>query len=329
MTKEILTQLEELTDKAKESLKDSGKFTDYLKPWKTIPALGEAYKKATENKDASFLQKLDIFWQSFKESVTGVQKEKEEVSKEADEAVSKTLDETMKDATDEVALDDSVQGEDLNFFKEGVATFVRSLKELDLSIQPHAFSALKKVKKATEGKSEKLNYNEASALVSVAAMTLVEFKKQYPNKTDFKNAFERFSKLSENSKFPIKKILSGSVLGIFKITDEKEGLKFLEALGITPSLGDLAGRGDASDAAELLSGISKQPIVNRDGIISLLNKRLLKKTSKSNVGKIIDLVNKMIVEKSNTISADNLADLVFYIDEEDLMGLKATLTGQR
>src|SRR3989338_676707 len=126
---------------------------DYLKPWKTIPALIEAWKKAKEKKDVGFFEKIGIFWKSFQKEMQEVDKKKAEVTQETTAAVAKTADATIKDAKDAVALPDSVSKDDRDLFDEVLAMGVASLKGLDDETEAKAHSGLAKIDKAAKGET--------------------------------------------------------------------------------------------------------------------------------------------------------------------------------
>lgn len=327
MLEQLKPQLEKIYEKA-------GSYLDYLKPWKTIPAFVKAFKKAKETKDEGFWKKLDIFWESFKQEIKGIEEEKKATTKEIEAEVAKGFDETLVDAKAETALDESVQSEDRQLYDEVLATSVSSFEEMTPENQGYALEGLKNVKKAANGESsETLSYEEASSLAAVGVLTLKKLKKQYPDERKFKEMLDKLSKISDKTKFPIQKLFSSNVLAIFKIKDQDEGLKFLNAIGITPSLGDFADSGNASEAGALLAGLSKNPVENKEGIVKFFKKHLFPNTEEENLRTAVTVINKMIIGGaeggSKEMDTEQLAKLAFLIHESDYDHLVTVLTGKR
>ncbi len=323
MLDQIKPHLEKIYEKA-------GSYLDYLKPWKTIPAFINAFKKAKESNDEGFFKKIDIFWKSFNQEVKGVEKEKGKTTADTEAEVSKGLEDTLKDAKAEVALDETVQGEDRKFYDEILATSVSSFEETSAENQGYALEGLKKTKED----SEDLSYEERSSLSGVGVITLKKLKIQYPDEEKFKEMLDKLSRISDKSKFPVQKLLNSNVLAIFKIKDKTEGLKFLAAIGITPSLGDVAEKGDASEAGDLLACVAKSPLERKEELVAFFKKYLFPSTEETKLEEVVKILNKMLVPASEggskQMDTEQLAKLAFcFENNNEFDRLIAVLTGQK
>ncbi|MFH1284085.1 MAG: hypothetical protein ABIH78_00650, partial [Candidatus Peregrinibacteria bacterium] len=289
----------------------------------------EAWEKAKENKDKGFFEKVKIFFSTFREEMNKVDEEQEEVSEETTKKVKQGVDETMKDAREAVALDKSVDKDDCEFHDEMVATAASSFEEMDEKYQTAGYGSVAKLQKAVEGKPEQMEFEEARAISGVAFMTLRKLKEQYPTKEKFKAALDRFAKISEKSKFPLEKLLSMSVLKTFKIKLPGVGDLFSGKLGKVTDLSDFMGElGLGMEDAWTLKGIRKSPPENRDEIVKILNEKIFKKTSATNVGRVTDILSKMIANKEDKLSTETLSELAFLIDNADFDNLVTVLVGK-
>jgi len=301
---------------------------DYLKPWKTVPALFEAAKIAKDNEDAGFFEKIKIFFKSFKEQMKKVDKKEEKISKETQESVEKGVDETLSDFKKEVDVDD-LEGDDKKNFNLVASTAVDSFESFENEVQAYALEGLKKWEKAANGSDEKMNMKEVQAVGAVAIKTMSEFKKLCLNDADnspekakklFKERLKSYQEATEDSNFPLKKLLKADVLGVFKVdleADDGGGLLGI-SIGAINALDKLQGLADAFslsvDDLQTLKGIGGKGETNAKAV-NLIDTKILPKTSTDNVGKIIELIKD---QAGSDIDVDFLTKLVFLADTNDL-----------
>lgn len=303
---------------------------NFLKVWRYPAALAKGVKKAKESSERWPHKRISVFWDSFKSAMAGVEDEANAVTGETEAAAVKSYEEMLGDVKSEIDVDDKLEGEDKEFFDETLATAVRSFKEGSAEIKGLALSGVKKIKDSEKKDEEAdLDDEEKTAVASVASLTLKNLKAQYPKAADFTKALKRLQKLSDKTKFPALAILQSSLLGVFKIRNKNDGKKFVTSMGISDSIGDYIGVGDASDAGELLSGIAKDPIENKDGIVKFFKAHIFKATSDSKVALVIEKLNKLIVSKARTMSTDQFVEFVNYIDPADYDHMAEIFAGKR
>lgn len=302
---------------------------DFLKDSKIMgPRFDNAMKKAKESKDKGFLSKILIFAKTFIFESGKITKEKKEVKAAASKAAKQGVDETMADARKVVNLDSIRDGKDKEFFDEVLAMSVTSYEGMDEDHQTSASVALGKIDEANEGKeAEPFTFDEAGSLMAVGFKTLKQLKARYPEREDFKSALDRIIKLSDSSSYPLKKLLSSHALKLFKITDKSEGLKFLNAFGIEASFGDAFGSGDASDAKDLMSDLSKKPMQKKEKVSAFMKEHIFPHTDNDDVSKVVEVLNEMITESGDSVNSRRLTDLVFYINPQDYDHLITALVG--
>lgn len=321
------------------------KFTEkfnYFKPGKLFSSAKEAFKKARADKDKGTLEKIGIFFSSFFEEMQKVDAEKTETTKATSAEVKKGVDETMADARKAVELKGDVSDEDKNFHDEVLAMAVTSFEGMDEGHQQSAHDAMVKIDNKANGKeATTFTFEEAGSLVAVGFKTLKQLKERFKTKEEFKAALDRIVKISDSSSYPFKKLLSADTLKLFAITDEAEGLKFLEAFGVEPSAGDIASKalslvgagsevkGDALKVKELMKGLAQSPIQNKDGIVDFMKQRIFPNTERDSIVKVVEILNEMITGSSDKINTEQLANLAFYIHGEDYDHLITALVGKQ
>lgn len=303
-------------------LKPVQKVLDYFKDTEVGGALKEAVKKAREKKDVGFFEKIKIFWSQFWKEMTETDKEKADATKDATDAVAKTADDTIKDAKEAFALPESVPKEDSEFFDEVLAMGVAGVKDLDDEAETKAHSGLKKIDKAVKGEGEEeLDIEESMAVAAAGISTLRQLRKRYGKEEEFKQALDRIVALSDKSKYPLKTFLTQRVLGLFRIKDDSEGLKFLERFGVP--------MGQAFHAKEMLENLSKHPVENPDEVAAFMKKYFFPNTSEGNVKVACETISEMIMKKESKAETDKLAKLAFLISESDYEHLVNALVGRQ
>lgn len=289
-----------------------------------LDKLKTAWDKATEDKDKNFIEKVGIFFMSFFSDMKELTEEEKKAAQQAEEEVKKGVDETVKGAQEAAKLADTVEKSDKEFYDEVLAMGVASLKSLDKDRQTSAYKGLNKLDAAAKGgASSKLEIDEACSLAGVGFMTFKKLKRKYPKKDDFKAALDRLSTVSDSSQYPLKKLLSKSVLGIFKVdigfSDAPEVYKFVSDFGI--------GLTDIPSVYSTLSGIGKNPMENEQEIVATMKRFFFPNTSEGDISSAVKLMNNLKVSGPVEVDTQTLTDLLFYINDSDHDRLVAVLTG--
>jgi hypothetical protein len=290
-------------------------------PLKVVPALVKAVKKARENQDAGFFEKLGIFWETFSNSMRGIEKEKKEVTKGAQAMVRGSITETTKRVQSAVKLKKKPKGKDKERFDKIIAVSVRGFGQLDGTTRGHTQKAVKKLGNTMKGQKETFNYNQVACLGASTTAVLLELKRQYPNKKKFKKALDHYLKISEGSNFPLKKLMKFSTLKIFKLKSFGDKFKLVRALGLLSPSG-VAG-------LVRLKGLAKSPIKDEAKIVKFFKKNVFKNTSSSNVKRIVKRINRIYLRGGNAMNTEDITELVFLIHDKDFKRLTKVLSGGR
>jgi len=312
---------------------------DKVKSWFSenkgeLPKIGgsrfeNALKKAKESKDVGFFKKIFIFAKTFLTESGEVKKEKEAVKGEASKTVEQGVDATMADARKLINLENVKDEKDRQFYDEVLAMGVTSYEGMDQAHQVSASTALTKIDQVAEGKKpENFTFEESASLIAVGIKTLKQLKTKYPKKADFKAALDRIVKISDSSSYPFKKLLNSDTLKLFSVSSDEEGLKFLNAFGIQASAGDLFGSGDATKVKDLMTGLGKSPIQNKEGIVDFMKKHVFPTTDKRDITHVVGILNEMITGDGDKLSSDKLTDLTFYLHDNDYDHLITALVGK-
>lgn len=299
-----------------ESVKEIVKY-----PLKAIPAFAKAVKKARENQDAGFFEKLGIFWETFTNSMRGIEKERKEVTKGTQAIISGSITETTKHVQAAIKLKKKPKEKDKQEFDKILAVSVRGFGQLDTVTKLHAQKAVGKLEKTMKGQKETLNYDQVACLGASTTAVLLELKRQYPNKKKFKKALDHYLKISEGSNFPLKKLMKFSTLKIFKLGGRWDQLKLVNALG-------LISRSGISGLLKL-KGLAKSPIKDEAKIVKFFKKNVFKNTSSSNVKRIVKRINRIYLRGGNTMNTEDITELVFLIHDKDFKRLTKVLSGGR
>ncbi|OGJ42595.1 hypothetical protein A3B60_03110 [Candidatus Peregrinibacteria bacterium RIFCSPLOWO2_01_FULL_39_12] len=313
----------------KEQEKDAAKTEKTAEKPGFFDKLKTAWDKATEDKDRHFIEKVGIFFSTFFSDMKELNEDEKKAVAEAEASVKKSLDETSKDAQKAVELADTVEKSDKEFYQEVLDMGVASLKSLDADRQKSAHLGLKKldtaVKTGKASEKEIFEIDEAFSLAGVGFMTFQKLKQKFPNKDDFKKALDRLSTVSDSSQYPLKKLLSRSVLGIFKVdiglTDVDDVYKFVSDFGIPVT--------EILSVKDTLSGIGAKEMddLQRQKIIDTMGKFFFPSTDIANVGYVVDLIRQLKLNGTAEIDTQTLTDLIFHIDDKDHSRLVAVLTG--
>lgn len=289
-------------------------------------SFSKAFEKAKKEKDAGWLDKIKIFFTSFWEEMTKVEKEKVAVTKETRGAVAVGIDETMGAAMEEAHLSENVTKDDRAFYAEMLATTVKNLKSLEANQQVYAIDGLEKIKKTSKGEEQNpLTFDEAQAISALGLMTLDNLREKYPNKSDFKTALDRFKKISDETDYPLSKLLRREVFALFKVDAGMRDIgkvnKLLGALEI-----DLS---EAMYAKKLFAGLKKDPIEHEEELVKFMKENIFTYTSEGNIAQALDIIHNIVIQDTVEIDTQMLTDLVFCINEEDYDTLVRALLGKK
>lgn len=304
---------------------------DYLKPWKTIPALFEAVKKALKNKDKGFVEKIQIFWDSFKAEVKGLDKEKEKVTKKTSDQVKEGVAKTLKATNEKLGLKPAdpnkspEQDKDLKELSEKVVAIgVNSFETLDEEHQKNASTGLEKIAKAAEGKQEQMTVSEAAATGGWALATLQSLKKESGNDpAKLKKTLDDFEKFSQKSKYPLNKLLTVSVLKVFKVSNPLSAYGYLDKL---------IGTWQMTKASLTIIPLLKKASLNEEDkteVAQFMKNNIFTHTSETNIKNAMAVIKTMITNKADHLSTENLAKLACYVDDRDYEKLIVLLAGKR
>ncbi len=309
---------------------------------KVGPSLLEAWNCAKDAKDKGWFEKAGIFLSKFKEEFDKLGKEKEDISKDADEAAKKTTDETMSDATEAVKLNESKVSDTgaVDSYKEALASGVASMKSLDANQQASAGKGLDKLGKAAKTtdkseleKLEHLDLDEFKAVAATALSTLKALKTKYPDKDKLKAALDQISKVSDSSEYPIVGLLKTSVLKILKpeigAGNALQAKSLAEAFGIEISINLLPPSISSpfKDAMALL----KEPELtdeNKTKVVTAYRKYIIPNTNESDATKVVDFVHDMVLKNPEELTTDQLAEIVSLVDAKDLDRIIGIFTGK-
>lgn len=295
-----------------------------------VPALMEAFEKARKEKDKGFVEKISIFWDSFKAELTGLSKEKAKVTKKTSEQVKAGVAATLESVNKKLALksidSNKAPDKDLKELSDKVrAIGVNSFETLDEEHQKEASNGLEKIAKAADGATgEQMTVAEATATGGWAVATLQKLKKESgDDPVKLKQTLDKFEKFSQNSKYPLGKLLKVSVLKVFKVSNPLSAYSYLNKIGI--------GVTDIPEVLDIASLVKKENLSDKDKtkVAQFVHEHLFKHTSESNLKNAIGVINTMLVNKADHLSTENLAKLACYIDDRDYDKLIVLLAGKR
>lgn len=291
-------------------------------PLRIPSALVKAVKKARENQDAGFFEKLGIFFSAFTDAMGGIEKERNAVSKGTQAAVTGSITRTMDAPRTRLNLRNiPKQPAAKQKIDKTLAVVTRGFGQLDRITQGHTRKALKKLKNRLQGESANLNYNEVTCLGASTTAILLELKRQYPNRAEFRKMLDHYMKVSEGSDFPLKKMMKFSALKVFRLDGLKNRWKLGKALGLI-SVGGVTG-------LIKLKGLMRNPIKDEAEIVNFFKDNVLKNTSASNVRRVVKRINKVYLRSGNTITIEDITEFVFLINNNDFKHLISVFSKNR
>lgn len=315
-----------------EKPKEMGK----LKVEKIPGAFSKAFEEAKKSGNKSWFEKISIFAKTFWNEIHGIESEKKEVSATAKAEVNKTLEARMATAKEATKLDAATATPDKEFYGEVLAMGVAASSEVPVEMQDALISGKDKLSKASKGeKPEDSTLNEVKALGAMGLLTITKLKAKYNDPTKFKEALDRLDKISDSSAYPLKKLLSGPVLQVFRIKIDllgEAGNFALNKLGFgykSDEMKLLDSFSLSTDDATKLKGLKEKPMQNEEEMAKIIKKSIFPNTSDSNIKDVMKIANKLIIEKPDHIDTQTLTDLVFKIDDKDTKRLIEILTGKK
>lgn len=314
----------------------AGTIKDKLKGLNFFPALSKAWDKAHESQKSGWMDKIGIFFSTFWKEMKDVKDEKTEVTEDTKRELAKGVTDTIADAQKAAALDDKkVDAPDKEFYDETMAMAVSSQKELDESRQADSLTALDTLEKVLSGSEvEPLTLNQNLALSGVGLKTLCKLKAKFSTPSQFKEALDRLDKISDNSKFPLKKLLSMSVLKIFKLKINKvsEGVDAVASIfgaAESPTMKLLDSFELPIDDAMKLKALKTSPIEDEPQVVTIMHKAFFPHTSEDKVKNVAHIINKLLVEKPDHLDTQIITDLAFNVEDADWSRMIEILTGKK
>lgn len=300
-----------------------------------FPALGSALKEAFQSKDKNFLQKIGIFWDSFKSKMDEVEKDKGSATKDAKEGTGKVVDKTLDGTRKAAGLKDGAEKADKEFYDEVLAMAHTSYRGLEDSHKSDFDKAFAQLDKAMKGESTgTLTIDQSAALGAVGLGLILKLKEKYPEREKFKEALVKLEKISENSSYPLKKILSMSVLSVFRVKIDKaaEGLSAIGAMvGMSekgPAMKLLDKFGMSQDEAKLFANLKTSPIEDEEEVVEVMKKRIFPNTDKEKVLVVAKKISEILKDKPTSLPLEALSEIVYNIDNTDLKRLFGILGGK-
>ncbi|MFA6305925.1 MAG: hypothetical protein WC651_04360 [Candidatus Gracilibacteria bacterium] len=277
-------------------------------------------------------EKIKIFFGTFMKEMGDVEKDKEKITEEAEEKASQAVGQTMDSAEKEIELDKSgIEEEDAESFQEAFALTVSAKRSMSPEQQIYAENGFNKLKKAVEGDSEEiLDLNEFKAVAATALSTLKALKAKYPDKDQLKAALDHIAEASENSNFPVAKLLQTSVLKVLKPEISSVSLvnPLDPAFDLRAKFGiDISALSGFGDALALLKE-EELSAENKEKVVAAYSKYIIPNTTESDVVKVVEFVHKMVIEKPENLSTEQLAEIVSLVDAKDLERIIAIFTGK-
>ncbi|MBD3330926.1 hypothetical protein GF354_05365 [Candidatus Peregrinibacteria bacterium] len=295
---------------------------DYLNPLKTLPSAFTALKEAVKIKNKSFWERVSIFWDSFKEEMGALNKEKEEVSSEARALIAKENSEVTDIVVDEINYHEQVEDNDQEFFRSNVIEPVLQNLGSDRFTEEqrgYIVDGLKKFKESSEGETPtQITEEQLSPTLAFSLMNLKKLKEQYPNSSDLKNHLDKIIEISANTDYPLEKLVTDRdillrVLNLedFSITE----LWKIRNLGFS-----LLGKFDLG--TEVFKMVD--PTLNeedRESVLSILGKKLFPNTLENvqnaeNLKTLYDHLYNTVSGKKG-MNTQILAEIITIIDVRD------------
>jgi hypothetical protein len=250
-------------------------------------------------------KRVQLFAQSMIDSVHKVHKEKEKAEKKAQQDAKTPVKNTMGAITEAVQTDDTLSDDEKKDVEKAAAEALRDHKKgLSAETKKHTAAGLAKVKKDKDD----LTLDEQLGLTATGIITLRALRKRF-KKPEFKKIIASLKSTSTKTKFPIKRVLSQSLVGVFKLNDEKSAELFLKRLRIQPQ---------NEETNKLFAKIGKglNP-TELDKVARMLKSRLFKKTKLGNVKKFLKLAKKLIKGSKSKLNVDDFTEFVYKIDPKD------------
>lgn len=307
--------------------------TDQVEKLNFVPRVGKALGKAWDKaKEAKGLMKIWVFGETFLNEIKEVKDAKDKATEDANNGIQQDINTTMGKVKESSGLQDSVTGEDKELYEKVEGMVAASFSDLDATHQGAAKSAFDQMDKAVKDKPfDALNLDQSTSLGAVALSVISKLKEKFPKKEDFQKALDKLDSITDNTNYPIKKLLSTEVLKVFKVKMDL-GVN-LESLGKAAEAADFLGKfgvglTDAMGVKDTLADLKEQPMKDEDGVVDTLKEYFLPNTDRSKIKVVVKTLNTMIATKATKLDTKILTTLVFNVENADLNHLITILSGK-
>ncbi len=289
-----------------------------------------AYERASKAKDKGMFERVKIFATTLVMEFLGLDEEQKAVTKKTETEVKSAVDDAMKGAKDKANLSGATP-EDSAAYDEVLAIGVASKASLDAEHTALADSAMGKVQERVAGKnSDMCTFDETTTMAGMALMTLAQLRDKYPDKFTFIKALQKFSEVSEKSKFPISKLFADNVLALFRIDLDDNQLNAASLLGKfgMGALGiGVLGKFGKEDAIAAFNSLKSSPMTDEEKTVDFFKDHIFVNTEKDNVKDALHTINSMLLAGDKKLDPLALTDLIFKIDRRDYNTLVTALVG--
>lgn len=307
--------------------------TDQVEKLNFVPRVGKALGKAWDKaKEAKGLMKLWVFGETFLNEMKEVKDAKDQATKDANNGIQQDVETTMGKVKEASGLKDSVTGDDKELYEKAEGMVAASFSELDADHQGAAKTAFDQLDKAVKDKTfDALTLDQSTSLGAVAISIISKLKEKFPKEEDFQKALDRLDSITDNTNYPIKKLLSIDVLKVFKVKMDLDmslaGLgKAAEAANFLGKFG--VGLTDAIGVKDSLANLKDQPMKDEDAVVDTMKEYFLPNTDKSKIKVVAKTLNTMIATKATKLDTKTLTTLVFNVENSDLNRLITILSGK-
>lgn len=277
----------------------------------------KAFKEAIFRKKGGISKRVQLFAQTMIDSVHKVHKEKEKAKKKANKDVKKPIGNTMADVTAALPMDETLTDAEK---KDTQAAFAEALrdykKETPKETKTHAKAGFDKVKK----NKDDLTIEEQLGLSATGIITLKALRKKFKTKAKFKKVLASLNNASKRSKFPVQRLLSQSLVGLFRMKDEKFAMKFAERLRLQPQT-----EATAKLLVKIGKGLSAPEL---DTVARMFKAHILKHTTIVNIKKFLKKAKKLMKSSKDRLNVNDFTEFVFLIDVKDYPRMIDAFTGK-
>lgn len=265
----------------------------------------EAYVES-KAKDESKWERVKTVAGAFIKELLGIQEEKAETKSETDGKIEETAAKITEKVDNFTGVDkDKLDKDTKGYYKKVAAVVTATARKMKNG--KGAAAGMGKVKAhISGGKDLDLSGTEAERMAAAGLLTLEQLVKKYSSKVEFKKMLDSLFKASQDSKFPIKKLINGDIFKKLKDSIDLGSLRKKFDIGYLdlPTLAPLMGDNDLTQE-------------QKSGIGELLKKKIFKNTSTANIGRAIEMIRNFTMKKAD-VTTEKIAELAFLIDGDDL-----------